>query len=179
MYFSRLLYFLNFCAYFWRDSPDFLQFVPRSTTFFISPVFRIKLNFIFMKIIVFGSKNPTGYRGKLRTNVIHVHNIKQCANLHHVHRNKKQIRVPSELPPPTFKSRNEGGKISTTNPADASLFAENMSVKKNSPRIFFTTSAPALYDIAVQTYGELNAERTNITTSNPGRTRFAIADSNL
>lgn len=76
---------------------------------------------------------------------------------------RPQVRVPSEMPPPSLKSKNEGGKITTTNPADATLFAENMSVKENTPRVFFTPSAPSLIDIAVQTYGELVTDDANLT----------------
>ncbi|KAL1492424.1 hypothetical protein ABEB36_010676 [Hypothenemus hampei] len=75
---------------------------------------------------------------------------------------RPQIRVPSELPPPSLKSKNEGGVISTSNPADATLFAENMSVKENTPRVFFTPSAPALIDISVQTYSELVTDDSNL-----------------
>ncbi|KAF5304718.1 hypothetical protein FQA39_LY09495 [Lamprigera yunnana] len=75
---------------------------------------------------------------------------------------RTQIRVPSVLPPPTLKSRNVDGNNSTTNPVDDTLFAKNMSVKENNPRVFLTLGAPVSIDIALQTYSELITDDANL-----------------
>lgn len=63
--------------------------------------------------------------------------------------------APADLPPPTRKHDSSHVKVTEGHPSDSSLFASNMSVRENITRQEFSPSAPALIDIARQTYAEL------------------------
>lgn len=66
-----------------------------------------------------------------------------------------KAKPPATLPPPTQKAANVGGTISTTNPAESSLFAESLDVSEEQARTTFTPSMPSFVSICRQTYSEI------------------------
>lgn len=71
--------------------------------------------------------------------------------------------APANLPPPTRKHDTSHVKVTEGNPYDSSLFASNMSVRENVQRQEFSPSAPALIEIARQTYAELITDDTALS----------------